>query len=530
MAGIVKKKPVDSSSTGQANNPKHLVAPRQRGIPTRVHKDGDRQLDGNRNLRPTSRIQLSSSESLENKDHNSNAKLDNAVAKTGSVSMSSVSSLSSPTASAHKTNSVKLIADCDNRSQAVSCGSTFVSDQDVSKPVNRVRASLLSAYNPAKMRPVAKPNVEQSSPVRTAHVTESSHNSLKSPKRFTGNINCFNSKNKNKVSSSDEACALKSTEELLCINGASGKEISVSADHIAARNERSNSMTVGLLNANEVFVSDSSVISEPAVTGSCLKEISPEKANERSLERAAETKRLVRGRPGTENHGNRSNLRPQSSGGSTTLRKNQKFRQSTSNERPTTAVPRNTNSQPASDGGGVNLSEMEQEGNKRRKGSGGSGIKVSSLKETSGKFDGPNSPKFHAVARNQNAVAFGAASKPDKGLKNHVNMAVSGLYRNAVLPSRKAEVRGRDTSAKPPLVPKILVSHEPQGLEAVPVNSQQASSGHQQKNEVTACKSSPVSCSMAEVPPVNDTHPSDNRQAQPMVQTKNGDTTEDSSR
>lgn len=529
MAGIVKKKPVDSSSTGQANNPKRLVAPRQRGIPTRVCKDGDRQLDGNRNLRPTSRIQLSSSESLENKDHNSNAKLDNAVVKTGSLSLSSVSSLSSPTASAHKTNSVKLIAECDNRSQAMSCGSTFVSDQDVSKPVNRVRGSLLSAYNPAKLRPVAKPNVEQSSPVLAAHVTESSHSSFKSPKRFTGNINCF-SKNKNKVLSCNETCALKSTEELLCLNGASGKESSVSADHIAARDEHTKSMTVGLLNANEVFVSDSSVISEPPVTGSCLKEISPEKANERSLERAAETKRLIRGRPGTENHGNRSNPRPQSSGGSTTLRKNQKFRQSTSNERPTTAMPRSINSQPASDGGGVNSSEMEQEGNKRRKGSGGSGIKVSSLKETSGKFDGPNSPKFHAVAKNQNAVAVGAASRPDKGLKNHVNMAVSGLYRNTVVPSRKAEVRGKDASAKLSSVPKILVSHEPQGLETVPVSSEQASSGNQKKNEVTACKSSPVSCSMAEVPPVNDIHPSDNRQVQPMVQTKNGDTNEDSSR
>lgn len=532
MAGIVKKKLADSSSTGQANTTRQLVAPRQRGIPTRVSKDGDRrQLDGNRNLRPPSRrIQLSSSESLENKDHNSNAKLDNADAmQTGCVLLRSVNSLSSPTVSDRKTNPVTVISECDNhRSQAISCGSAFVSDQDVSKPVNRgggVKTSLLSAYNPAKLRPVAKLNIEQSSPVRAVHVTESSHNSFKSPKRFTGNRNSFN-RNKSKVSSSDETCTLKSAEELLCLNGALGKEISVSADHIAVRDGHSNSLTtVGLLNANEVFASDSSVISEPAVTGSCLKEISPEKANERSLERAAETKRIVRGRPGTENHGNRSNLRPQSSGGLTSLRKNPQFRQSASNERTTSSMPRNTNSQPASNSGGVNSSETELDGTRRRKGSGGaSGIKVSSWKDMGGKSEGPSSPKFHAVAKNQNAVAFGAASKSDKGLKNHVNMTVSGLYRNVVVPSRKAELRGREASAKLSSVPKILVSPEAHDLETVPVSSLPASSGYQQKNEVTACKSSPVFSSMVEAPPARDMIcPSDNRQAQPMVQTMDGE-------
>lgn len=427
MANVAKKRTVVVASSESPSPAKQQTVPRQRGIPTRVHRNDDRKPDLNRNSRPSSLTNFTDGEFCSNDNavnQSQDSELDNengkhrkgAILKPGSC-------LSVPFKVLRRTNSPKRSLESDNRSQLAYLLSSC-NNNDADKSVDKGKST--AAIDSSKSRLIYKQNFE--CPHSIVNHSASYHSSSKSSHSKPPHV-------RKSLDSGSQVKSVVFTKEM----------ISLSADHLALQDSHGTDPGV------EMTSSISSVISDPVKKHS-LKQNSDVLSNGMMSTSAAFGKRSLRSRSEMSKSEPRSNLRPRSSGPATVS-----HHKTASGDRSPLRKDSRKQSvhKKSSETFSMDSSEGEQGVGKRRKNSGNTGQRTSECTEQ----DEPSLhvsgiQKVHFSARNQNLPTdlggkFGRMTRSQKAEVNSVPT------------SKKGNPQSQDPGAKCSSVPKINISHEP---------------------------------------------------------------------
>lgn len=424
MANVAKTRTVVVASSESPSPAKQQTVPRQRGIPTRVHRNDDRRPDLNRNSRPSSLTNFADREFCSNDNainQSRDSELDNENSKHRKGAMLKPGScLSAPFKVLRRTSSPKRSLESGNRSQL-----TYWNNNDANKSVEKEKST--AAIDSSKSRIIYKQNFE--CPLSIVNHSASYHSPSKSS----------HSKPLHVRKSLDSGSHVKNvvfTKEM----------ISLSADHLALQDAQGTDPGV------EMTSSISSVISDPVKKLSLKQNSADILSNEMTSPSTAFGKRNLRSRSEMSKSDPRSNLRPRSSGPSAVSH----HKTASGDRSPLRKDSRKQSvNKKSSEVLSMDSSEGELGFSKRRKNSGNIGQRTSECTEQDERslhFSGIQ--KVHFSARNQNLPT-------DLGGKFGKMMRSQKAEVNSIPTSKKGNLQSQEPDAKCSSAPKIHISHEP---------------------------------------------------------------------